>query len=1077
MNKIEDLYELSPMQQGMLFHSLYSPESEIYFGQLLCVLKGDLDLPIFQQAWQQVVSRHPVLRTSFHWEEIEKPLQMVNKWVDCHLFCHDWRDLTKAEQQERLESLPKSDRQKTFDLSEVPLMRFTLIQLEEQTYQFIWSHHHILFDGWSMQIILKEVFGLYEANYRGESLELAPSRPYRDYIIWLQEQDIEQAKNFWQKTLQGFEFPTALGVDRKAIANKAAEQQNYEEQPFKLSPKITEKLQSLARQHHLTLNTLVQGAYSLLLSRYSGENDIVFGATVSGRPTTLDRVESMVGLFINTLPIRVKLSGNDELLPWLEDLQTKKIEQQQYAYYSLADIQSLSNIPGKMPLFESILVFANYPIDTSKSESKKALELSNIRCFERTNYPLTIFINPETELAGRIIYDTSRFAADAIARLIGHFQTLLTEIATNPQQNLSQFSLLTKAEQEELIKLENSATIKYEYKCVNQLFEEQVEKSPDAIALVYEEQQLTYRELNNRANQLAHYLQKLGVKPEVRVGICVERSLLMVIGILGILKAGGAYIPLDPAFPSERLQFMMEDAQITILITQSHLQEKLAINDKTVVKLDSDWEIIAQQTQDNLRKEVNPENLAYIIYTSGTTGNPKGSEVPHRSFMGFMFGVDYIQLDAEQIWLQHSSISWDALTLELWTPLLYGGRCVLYPGKIPTPEDLSKIILEQNVNTLFLTTVFFNYIIDTIPEALLGIKQLLFGGEFVCVSHVRRALELLPETQLIHAYGPSECTVFTCCYPVPKQLPENLHTIPIGKPIGDRTVYLLDQYLHRVPIGVPGELYVGGASVARGYFNQPELTREKFIANPFVEGDKLYKTGDLIRRLPDGNLEFLGRIDTQVKIRGCRIEIEEIEGVLNQHNNIKQVVVMAREDEPGNKYLAAYLVAKDKEPTVSSLRNFLKTKLPDYMIPATFVFLSALPLTSNNKINRRALPAPDIYQRNLEVNFVEPRNSTESELAQIWTEVLRLEKVGIYDNFFELGGHSLLATQVISRLREAFSIDLTLRYLFENPTIAELSQKVIDRQVEQVGDDELNRILGEVNELSDREVKQQLSSG
>ncbi|MFB2892393.1 amino acid adenylation domain-containing protein [Aerosakkonemataceae cyanobacterium BLCC-F50] len=1077
MNNIEDLYELSPMQQGMLFHSLYSPESEIYFGQLLCVLKGDLDLAIFQQAWQQVVSRHPVLRTSFHWEEIEKPLQMVNKWVDCHLFCHDWRDLTKAEQQERLESLPKSDRQKTFDLSEVPLMRFTLIQLEEQTYQFIWSHHHILFDGWSMQIILKEVFGLYEANYRGESLELAPSRPYRDYIIWLQEQDIAQAKNFWQKTLQGFEFPTPLGVDRKSIANKAAEQQNYEEQHFKFSPKITEKLQSLARQHHLTLNTLVQGAYSLLLSRYSGENDIVFGATVSGRPTTLDRVESMVGLFINTLPMRVKLSGNDELLPWLEDLQTKKIEQQQYAYYSLADIQSLSNIQSKMPLFESILVFANYPIDTSKSESKKALEISNLRCFERANYPLTIFINPETELAGRIIYDTSRFAADAIARMIGHFQTLLTEIATNPQQKLSQFSLLTKAEQEELIKLENYATTKYEYKCVHQLFAEQVEKSPDAIALVYEEQQLTYRELNNRANQLAHYLQKLGVKPEVKVGICVERSLLMVIGILGILKAGGAYIPLDPAFPSERLQFMMEDAQITILLTQNHLQEQLPINDQTVVKLDSDWEIIAQQTQANLLTEVNPENLAYIIYTSGTTGNPKGAEVPHRSFMGFMFGVDYIQLNAEQIWLQHSSISWDALTLELWTPLLYGGRCVLYPGKIPTPEDLSKIIQEQNVNTLFLTTVLFNYIIDTIPEALLGIKQLLFGGEFVCVSHVRRALELLPETQLIHAYGPSECTVFTCCYPVPKQLSENLHTIPIGKPIGDRKVYLLDEYLHRVPIGVPGELYVGGASVARGYLNQPELTREKFIANPFVEGDKLYKTGDLVRRLPDGNLEFLGRIDTQVKIRGCRIELAEIEAVLNQHNNIKQVVVMAREDEPGNKYLAAYLVAKDKEPTVSSLRNFLKTKLPNYMIPATFVFLSALPLSSNNKINRRALPAPDISQINLEVNFVEPRNSNEQELAQIWSEVLRLEKVGIYDNFFELGGHSLLATQVISRLREAFSIDLTLRYLFENPTIAELSQKVIDRQVEQVGDDELNRILEEVNELSDREVKQQLSSG
>ncbi|MFB2837782.1 non-ribosomal peptide synthetase [Floridanema evergladense] len=1077
MNNIEDLYELSPMQQGMLFHSLYSPESEFYFEQLLCTLKGDLDLPIFQEAWQQVVSRHPVLRTSFHWEEIEKPLQMVNKWIDLSWICHDWQNFTKAEQQERLENFLKSDRKKTFDLSEVPLMRFTLIQLEEQTYQFIWSHHHILFDGWSMQIILKEVFVLYEANYRGESLSLTPSRPYRDYIYWLQQQDIEKAKTFWKETLKGFEFPTPFRVDKKSREDKPEEQQNYDEQLFTLSKEITENLQYLARQHHLTLNTLVQGAYALLLSCYSGENDLVFGATVAGRPTKLHKVDSMVGLFINTLPVRVQLFGNVELVPWLKDLQTKQIEQEEYAYYSLADIQSISDIPPQMPLFESILVFENYPIDTSKSESQKALEVSNLRCFEQTNYPLTIVINPERELAGRIIYDTSLFATDTIARMIGHFQKLLSDIATNPQQNLSQFSLLTITEQEEIVKAESTATTEYEYKCVHKLFEEQVEKSPDAIALVYEEQQLTYRELNKRANQLAHYLQTLGVKPEVKVGICVERSLLMVIGILSILKAGGAYIPLDPAFPSERLQFMMEDAQITILLTQNHLQDRLPINDKTVIKLDSDWEIIAQQTQDNLLTEVNPENLAYIIYTSGTTGNPKGSEVPHRSFIGFMFGVNYIQLDAKQIWLQHSSISWDALTLELWTPLLYGGRCVLYPGKIPTPEDLSKIIREQNVNTLFLTTALFNYIIDTIPKALLGIKQLLFGGESVSVPHVFRALELLPETQIIHAYGPSECTVFTCCYPIPKQLPENVNSIPIGKPIGDRKVYLLDEYLHRVPIGVPGQLYVSGASVARGYLNQPELTRKNFIANPFLEGDRLYKTGDLVCRLPDGNLEFLGRIDTQVKIRGFRIEIEEIEGILNQHNNIKQVVVIAREDEPGNKYLSAYIVAKNNAPTVSSLRNFLKTKLPDYMIPATFVFLEALPLTSNNKINRRALPVPDICQRNLDVNFVAPRNSTETELAQIWTEVLRLEKVGIYDNFFELGGHSLLATQVISRLREAFSIDFTLRYLFENPTIAKLSQIVIDRQFEQVGDDELNRILREVNELSDREVKQQLSSG
>ncbi|WP_341528318.1 amino acid adenylation domain-containing protein [Nostoc sp. UHCC 0302] len=1072
MNNIEDLYELSPMQQGMLFHTLYAPESEVYFEQLLCILSGKLNFTAFQKAWEQVVARHPILRSSFYWEEIEKPLQMVSKQVNLPWEELDWRHFTPDEQQQHLENFLSGDRQKGFELDVAPLMRFTIIQLEDYTYQFIWSHHHILFDGWSMQIILKEVLAFYEAHQRGEHLRLQHVRPYREYIQWLQQQDIDRAKKFWQETLQGFEVPTSLGGSR-GQGTGDREQGTYNEQRFQLSQTVTEKLQYAARQHHLTLNNLVQGAWALLISRYSGESDIVFGATVSGRPPTLEQVDSMVGLFINTLPIRTKVSGKTQLLSWLKQLQIQALEQEQYAYCSLAEIQQLSDIPTGLPLFESILVFENYPLDSAKQETKKTLEISHISCFERTNYPLTVVINPDSQLSGRIVYDTSCFEEQTIARMIGHFQTLLAGIATNLQQYISQLSILSADEEKQLILLENHQQIdSINYKCIHILFEEQVEKSPDAIAVVYETQDLTYRELNNRANQLAHYLKSLGVKPEVRVGICVERSLEMVIGILAILKAGGAYVPLDPAYPSERLAFMLEDVQTPILITQTHLQNRLPLNNQTVVNLDSDWEIIAQHKEDNLLSEVNLENLAYIIYTSGSTGTPKGTEVAHRSIIGFMFGVDYIHLDAEQIWLQHSSISWDALTLELWPPLLYGGHCVLYPDKIPTPEGLSRIIQEQGINILFLTTALFNLMIDTMPQGLSGIKQLLFGGESVSVSHVRCALELLPGTQIIHAYGPSECTVFTSCYPVPKQLAENVHSIPIGKPIGDRTVYILDENLHRVPIGITGELYVGGASVAKGYLNQTKLTRERFISNPFIEGDTLYKTGDLVRRLPDENLEFLGRIDTQVKIRGFRIELVEIEAILTQHPDIKQVVVIAREDESGKKFLVAYIVAKDSSP--SSLRNFLNKKLPDYMIPAAFVFLEAFPLTPNGKINRRALPAPDTSQRNLEVDFVAPRTSTEQELATIWVEVLKVKQVGIHDNFFELGGHSLLATQVISRLREAFSLDFPLRYLFENPTIAELAQKVSEQQIEQAENDALAQILKEVNQLSDQEVTQEL---
>ncbi|MEH1944123.1 MAG: amino acid adenylation domain-containing protein [Nostoc sp.] len=1067
MQNIEDLYELSPMQQGMLFHTLYAPESEVYFEQLLCILSGKLNFSAFQKAWEQVVARHSVLRSSFYWEEIEKPLQMVNKQVDLPWVQMDWRHLTPDEQQIHLEEFLSSDRQKGFNVTQAPLMRFTIIQLGEETYQFIWSHHHILFDGWSMQIILKEVLAFYEATQRGENLRLQGVRPYREYIEWLQQQDSDKAKNFWQKTLQGFETPTLIGNREQGTGNRGI----YNEQRFQLSQTVTEKLQSVARQHHLTLNNLVQGAWAILIYRYSGETDVVFGATVSGRPPQLEQVESMVGLFINTLPIRAKVTAKTELLPWLQQLQTQALEQEQYTYFSLAEIQQLSDIPAGLPLFESILVFENYPLDSAKPEIKKTLEISHLSCFERTNYFITVVINPGLQLAGRIVYDTSCFDEQTITRMIGHFQRLLEGMADNLQQYISQLSILSADEEQQIITLENhQQKNSINYKCIHVLFEEQVEKSPHAIAVIYQQEQLTYRELNNRANQLAHYLRSLGVKPEVRVGICVERSLEMVIGILGILKAGGAYVPLDPAYPAERLSFMLEDVQTPVLLIQTHLRNQLPINNQIVVHLDSDWEIIAQQRQDNLPSEVSPENLAYIIYTSGSTGTPKGTEVPHRSILGFMFGVDYIQLDAEQIWLQHSSISWDALTLELWPPLLYGGRCVLYPEKIPTPEGLSQIIQEQGINTLFLTKALFNLMIDTMPQGLSGVKQLLTGGESISVADVRRALEMLPQTQIINAYGPCECTVITSCYPIPQQLAENVNSVSIGKPIGDRTVYILDENLNRVAIGVLGELYVGGASVARGYLNQPKLTSEKFIPNPFITGDILYKTGDLVCRLADGNIEFIGRIDTQVKIRGFRIELAEIEAILVQHPDIKQVVVIAREDEPGNKFLVAYLVSMNNSLTTSILRNFLKAKLPDYMIPAAFVFIDKLPLTPNGKINRRALPAPDTYQINIEVDFVAPRSQIEQELATIWTEVLKLKQVGIHNNFFELGGHSLLATQAVSRLREAFSLDFPLRYLFENPTIAELAQKVS----EQVENDDLARILAEVDELSEEEVREQL---
>jgi len=566
------------------------------------------------------------------------------------------------------------------------------------------------------------------------------------------------------------------------------------------------------------------------------------------------------------------------------------------------------------------------------------------------------------------------------------------------------------------------------------------------VAIAFQAQQLTYAELNSRANQLAHYLQFLGLKLEDKVGVCLERSPLMAIAILGILKAGGAYVPLDTAYPTERLAFMLEDVQCTILLTQKHLSEKLPVhNTQRLIDIESQWSSIAQYSSENIASEVTANNLANVIYTSGSTGTPKGTEVLHRNLMGFVFEIDYLDLKADQIWLQHSSISWDALTLEFWTPLLNGGRCVLYPGNTTTPEGLSKIIKEQEVNILWLTAALFNVMIDTMPESLMDVQQIITGGEALSVDHIARAVKLLPKTQIVNGYGPSECTVFTTCYPIPQQLEENLASIPIGKPIGDRKVYLLDHNLQPVPLGVAGEIYVGGASVARGYLNQSTLTNQRFINNPFVPGDILYKTGDQARYLPESNLEYLGRIDNQVKIRGFRIELGGIETLLSQHKDVQVACVIVREDSPGDKRIVAYIVPPEEiTPSISELRQFLKAKLPDYMLPSTFEVLEKLPLTPNGKIDRRGLKAPS-YIANQE-KFVAARNQLEFKLVQIWSDTLKLENVGVQDNFFDLGGHSLLVPYLMTQIKQEFDQEFPLTILFDHPTIEALATILQERE-------------------------------
>ena len=1037
----EDSYPLSPMQQGMLFHSLYAPQSGMYVQQAICGLHEDLQIAAFERAWQRIVARHPVLRTRFRWDDGAEPCQEVQREVSLPWEYHDWHGVSAGQQDNRLEAFLEADRRHGFVLTEAPLMRLALFRVAEADYQLVWTSHHALLDGRSRLVLLKELFALYEAFCRGRDLQLQPPRPYRDYIEWLRQQDLSAAESFWRRRLSGFPAPTPLGVDRARETQPGEE--GYGKQGVQLSETLTSALRSLAQHHHLTPNTLLQGAWALLLSRYSGEEEVVFGVTRAWHRSALEGAESMVGLFINTLPMRVRVSPEGSLLPWLKELRAQWKALRNYEHTPLVTVQGWSEIPPGQPLFASLVVFENYLLDSALRAQGGSWENRDFRLLGPTNYPLTVTGYLAPELLVEIAYERRRFNDASITRMLGHLQTLLQAMVADPEQRLSDLSLLTDQEGQQLLVEWNDTAADYpQDQCIHQLFEAQVEQTPEAVAVVFAPEQLTYRELNRRANQLAHHLRALGVGPEVLVGLCVERSTELVVGLLGILKAGGTYVPLDPAYPQERLAFMLKDTHVPVLLTQGRHLEGLPEHGAKAVCLDTDWKAIALESEENLVTTVTAENLAYVTYTSGSTGTPKGVAIPHRGVARLLFGVDYVHLGATETFLQLAPLSFDASTFEVWGALLHGARLALFPERILTSKELGRLIQQQGVSTLWLTASLFNTLIDEAPQALSGVRQLITGGEALSVAHVQRALALLPATQIINGYGPTESTTFACCYHVPKRLDKTVSSIPLGRPIANTEVYLLDRSLCPVPVGVPGELYIGGAGLARGYLNRPELTAEKFIPHPFSAkpGARLYRTGDLVRYLSDGNIEFLGRLDSQVKLRGFRIELGEVEAALGQYPAVRDSVVLPREDVPGEKRLVAYVVPHQEHiSTVTELHSFLQAKLPAYMVPSAFVLLDALPLMPSGKVDRRALPAPDQVRPELGEAFIAPRTPVEEVLAGIWADVLRLEQVGIHDNFFELGGHSLIAMQIMSRVCRTFQVELPLRTLFATPTVAGLA--------------------------------------
>ncbi|MEH2114380.1 amino acid adenylation domain-containing protein [Nostoc sp.] len=1048
---------LSYAQQRLWFLDQLESNNASYNTSIGLRLVGTLNVAALEQSLKELIDRHEVLRTNFVTVD-GQAAQIIQTQPNWTVTVVDFQHLPLTEQKTTAQKLLEQRAIEPFDLAHDPLIRAILIVLSETEQWLLVCMHHVVFDGWSIGLFVQELQALYNAYSQGQPSPLLPLPiQYADYAIWQRQwlvgEVLQNHLSYWEKQLANAPTFLPLPTDRP---RPAVQTFNGSYHVFALSGELTQQLLQLSQQQGVTLFMTLLAAYNTLLYRYTGQEDILVGTPVAGRDRT--ELEGLIGFFVNTLVMRTDLVGNpsfNELLSRLRETAFGAYAHQDLPFEMLVEALQPERDLSHTPLFQVMFVLLNAPMSeielTELSVSGLPIAITTAK------FDLTLSMeNTPNGLFGWWEYNTDLFDSSTIERMTGHFLTLLEAIVANPSERISQLPILTPSEQQQLLMEWNDNQVDYpQDKCIHQLFEEQVERTPDAVAVVFDNQQLTYHELNTRANQLAHYLRSLGVSADVLVGICVGRSLEMVVGLLGILKAGGAYVPLDPEYPQERLRFILEDAQVSVLLTQQHLFEKLPECQAQLISLDTNWQFISQLSQENPITDVQAINLAYVIYTSGSTGKPKGVQISHKSVSNFLSAMQQRPGITEQdTLLAVTTISFDIAALEIFLPITVGACLVIARRDVTLDgRELFDLLVKSKATIMQATPATWRLLLDS--NFQFSDLKILCGGEALPWDLVN---ELLARSaSLWNLYGPTETTIWSSVC----QLESSESLISIGRPISNTQIYILDKNLQPVPVGVPGELHIGGLGLARGYLNRPELTQEKFIPNPFVGGrgaegqrgrgeteyqssnsESLYKTGDLARYLPDGNIEYLGRIDNQVKIRGFRIELGEIEAALSQHPNVQASYVITREDNRGDKRLVAYIVPQPQVTfTISELRSDLKSKLPDYMVPSTIVILESLPLTPNGKIDRRALPAPEPSSELLE-KYVAPRNPIEEILSLIWQQVLKVELVGRHDNFFELGGHSLLATQLISRVRSSLKVELPLRSLFAAPTIAELSHNI-----------------------------------
>jgi amino acid adenylation domain-containing protein len=1031
---------LSFAQQRLWFINQLEPESAAYNVPAGIRLEGKLDVKALERSLQEIVRRHEVLRTTFRSDRGE-PAQVIGEDWRVTLPVEDLSELAAGEGMKLAKRLVGEEAKRQFDLIRGPLARYKLLRLTEHDHVLVIVMHHIVCDHWSIGVMVRELSALYEAYSRGESSPLAELEvQYADFAVWQREWVtgplLEKQLAYWKHQLAGMRtlnLPTdhsrsAAVTDQAAVV------------PFALSADTTSRLISLSRIEGATLFMTLLAGFQLLLSRYCGQEDVAVGTVIANRRRA--QTEGLIGFFANTLVMRTDLSGDPsftELLGRVREVTLGAYAHQDLPFERLVEELAPRRDLSRTPLFQVSLVLQNTP--------QENLRLGNLSLQKvvpepgQAKFDVTLALEESPGgVTGSMEYASELFDAGTIERMKGHLSIILERVASNPDESILEIDYLADEERRQILGWNETAANYLHDRCIHELFEMQVEQTPDAIALSVEQMRLSYRELNERANQVAHYLQRRGVGPDAPVGICLERSLEMVIGLLGILKAGGAYAPLDSAYPRERLAFMLEDAQATVLLARRGMIAELPGYRGQVVNLDLEWSAIARQPRHNPGATTTSHNLAYVIYTSGSTGTPKGVAVTHQNVMRLVNGSEFVNWGADDAFLQLAPVSFDASTFEIWGSLLNGARLVMFPAHQPSLEELGRFIKERAVTVVWLTAGLFHQMVEAGLKELSGVRQLLAGGDALSARHVKMALEELAGIELTNGYGPTESTTFACCCQL-RRVGRLEESAPIGAPIANTTGYVLDRRRRLAPVGIYGELYIGGAGIARGYLNRPGLTAERFVPAPFNEaaGARVYQTGDEARWRVDGNLEFRGRLDRQVKLRGFRIELGEIESVLSSYAGVLQAVVVVREDEPLGKRLIGYVVGEEKI-SAGELQKYLQGKLPDYMTPGAFVMLEEFPLTPNGKVDRKALPEPELDVSGRE--YVAPRTAAEEIVAETFAQLLKLNRVGIQENFFELGGHSLLATQAISRVKAAFAVELPLRALFESPTVKELAQQV-----------------------------------